>query len=307
MESVGQILRNERLRQLLTLEEVSASTRITLKNLDAIEKDDLKQISSPFFYRSFVRQFADRLGLEFSTVSAAVETSANSLPRPLIPGEDGAPLPRVPALRRDRKLDFRWVSSVFSLILVLAGCSSVAALWHASQSTTGRASIVQLVRRFEISWPQAFTQSKPTHELRPAAPIPATSQQPARVLPDLPAPNHQARNEDSMVDSITGFRIEVSAIERTWISIVSDGKPVYSGILHADESKTLEGRESARIKMGNAGGVDVVFNGKEIGTLGPKGGVRTVVFTKDNYEIVEPSEHALLNGLELAGFKRIVE
>ena len=69
MESVGQILRDERLRQLLTLEEVSASTRISLKNLDAIERDDLKQISSPFFYRSFVRQFAERLGVEFSTVS----------------------------------------------------------------------------------------------------------------------------------------------------------------------------------------------------------------------------------------------
>jgi hypothetical protein len=56
MQSVGQVLREERLRQSLTLEEVSASTRISLKNLDAIEKDDFNQIGAPFFYKSFVRQ-----------------------------------------------------------------------------------------------------------------------------------------------------------------------------------------------------------------------------------------------------------
>ena len=112
---------------------------------------------------------------------------------------------------------------------------------------------------------------------------------------------------DGTVDSTAGFRIEVSAIERTWLSIVSDGRRVYSGILQADESRTLEGHESARIKTGNAGGVDVIFNGKEIGTLGPRGGVRTVVFTKDDYQIVEPPEHVLLDGFTLAGFKRTVE
>jgi cytoskeletal protein RodZ len=286
MESVGQILRNERLRQLLTLEEVSASTRISFKSLDAIERDDLKQISSPFFYRSFVRQFADRLGLEFSTVSAAVESSANSLPRALIPGEDGAPLPRVAALRPNRKIDSRWVSLVFSLILVIAGCSSVSALWHASKSASGRATIEQLVRRFEISWPQA--SGKPGHERQAAAQLPATNALPAKAVPEVLAPSSIPQ------DSTEGFRIEVEAIERTWLSIVSDGRRVYSGVLQADESKTLNVRESARIKTGNAGGVDVVFNGREIGTLGPKGQIRTVVFTKDNYEIVDPSEHALL-------------
>jgi cytoskeletal protein RodZ len=300
MESVGQILRNERLRQLLTLEEVSASTRISFKNLDAIENDDLKQISSQFFYRSFVRQFADRLGLEFSTVSAAVESSANSLPRALIPGEDGAPLPRVPALRLNRKIDSRWVSSVATLVLVIAGCTSVSALWHASKSAAGRASIQQLMSRFEINWSRASSPSKPQQGTPQAAQVPDTKPQPTQATPEVPLANSMAP------DSTAGFQIEVSAIERTWLSIVSDGRQVYSGILKTDESKTLEVRESARIKTGNAGGVDVVFNGKEIGTLGPKGQIRTVVFTKNNYEIVDPSEHAVLSNSGAARPSRVL-
>lgn len=305
MESVGQILRDERLRQLLTLEEVSATTRISLKNLDAIEKDDLKQISSPFFYRSFVRQFAERLGLEFSTVSAAVDNLAASMPRPLVPGEDGAPLPRVAALRPSRKFDFRWVSSISSLILVLVGCSSVYALWNAAKSPTGQAALHQFVGKLKGTRPQASgpivpTANKPHSDVQAAAALPAPGQRSNQA----PAAR---MSESAAADSTPGFRIEVSAIERTWVSIVSDGKRIYSGVLQADQSKILEGHDSALIKTGNAGGVDVVFNGKEIGTLGPEGQIRTVVFTKTNYEIVEPSEHALLNGFALAGFKRTVE
>ena len=314
MESVGQILRNERLRQSLTLEEVSASTRISLKNLDAIENDDLKKISSPFFYRSFVRQFADRVGLEFSTVSAAMENQASSMPRPLIPGEDGAPLPRVASLRPARKFDMRWVSSVSSLVLVLAGCSSVYALWNAAKSPTGRAALQEFVDRFQGTRPQASEANKTpsggqTEAVRQAPP-PTQPSSPVEAKRDTPESVSPAATPDTpaaSTSSAQGFHIEVSAIERTWISIVSDGKRVYSGVLQADQSKVLEGHDSALIRAGNAGGVEVVFNGKEIGTLGPEGQIRTVVFTKNNYEIVEPSEHALLSGFALTGFKKTVE
>ena len=65
--------------------------------------------------------------------------------------------------------------------------------------------------------------------------------------------------------------------------------------------KELEGHNSARIRTGNAGGVNVLFNGKTIGSLGPRGQVRTVVFTKDNYEIVEPSAHIALTSFSPSG------
>jgi hypothetical protein len=82
--------------------------------------------------------------------------------------------------------------------------------------------------------------------------------------------------------------LSVSATEPTWLSVVSDGKQVFSGVLQPSESKTLEGREAARIKVGNAGGLEVRWNGKPIGPLGPRGQVRVVNFTKDNYEILHP-------------------
>jgi hypothetical protein len=90
------------------------------------------------------------------------------------------------------------------------------------------------------------------------------------------------------------FYVQLSAIERTWLSIVADGKETFSGVLDASQTKVLEGHESARIRTGNAGGLNVTFNGKDIGTLGPRGTVRTVVFTKNNYEVLPSAARVAL-------------
>jgi hypothetical protein len=85
------------------------------------------------------------------------------------------------------------------------------------------------------------------------------------------------------------IHLELAATERTWLSVTADGKPAYTGILEPEETKVLDGQESAKLRTGNAGGVNIIFNGKAIGTIGPRGKTRTVVFSKTGYEI-EPAE-----------------
>jgi len=65
--------------------------------------------------------------------------------------------------------------------------------------------------------------------------------------------------------------VSVSAKEPAWVALSSDGKTVYSGTLDAAQSKTVGGKEQARMRVGNAGGVDVTFNGKPVGPIGPRG------------------------------------
>jgi hypothetical protein len=91
-----------------------------------------------------------------------------------------------------------------------------------------------------------------------------------------------------------GFTLQLSAIEPAWLSIIADGKPSFKGILEKAETKILEGHRTARIRTGNAGGVEVVFNGKPLGALGPRGQIRTVLFTKDNYEVLHRPAHVSL-------------
>jgi len=79
--------------------------------------------------------------------------------------------------------------------------------------------------------------------------------------------------------------------EKTRLSITnSDGKRIFSGILQPSQTKTLTAPEQAKMKVGNAGGLEVLWNGKPIGPIGPRGEVRVVLFTPENFQILQPGE-----------------
>lgn len=84
--------------------------------------------------------------------------------------------------------------------------------------------------------------------------------------------------------------VAVASRERAWVSLVSDGKRIYAGTLRPGDTKTVGGKARARMRVGNAGGIDVTYNGKSIGPVGPRGQVRTIVFTPKGYHIVTPEE-----------------
>jgi len=87
--------------------------------------------------------------------------------------------------------------------------------------------------------------------------------------------------------------LKLSATERTWLSISSGGKEIFAGILQPSESKTLTGLERATMKVGNAGGIEVRWNGKIIGPLGTRGQVLTIRITPEDFEIVPPPKQEL--------------
>lgn len=315
MESVGEQLRKERERQKLTLQDISASTRISPKNLSAVENDDVSQFCSAFFYRSFVRQFAERLGLEYDDLAAAVQHQTKSMPEPAMPGQLPATVLKVPAVQSAKSRTFRSFFSVVALIAVLAGCSRVYAMWEDSRNnlqasvTSFVASLSDKLSRRETRGSAAKRIERPAVRVEEAIPAPPAvssednsqaeivQQRPEAVQndtgPDMPENATRDESNESSFEveaPITPeFRVEVAAIEPTWLSIVADEKQIYTGTLEPAQTKVLEWHDTARIRTGNAAGLTVSLNGKDIGALGPHGQVRTVVFTKDSYDILEPS------------------
>jgi len=280
MESVGQKLRQGRLRLGLTLEAVSSSTRISLKSLSAIEEDQLDQISSPFLYKSFVRQIGHVVGLDPELLEQDLLSAAGSMPQPRVPGQGGAPLPA--ATKRQRTHFSRWVFPIGSLGLMLVACSALYAFWERARTETPAQIIASAASLLRIS-----STADTTDKHRSTA---NTAQAHTERRPALPPPEAAPQPPDNGV-----FHIQLSAIEQTWLSVVTDGREVYKGILHPAETKNLEGHELARIRTGNAGGVEVVFNGRNLGPLGSRGQVRTVLFNRNGYEVVEPQTARLIS------------
>src|SRR6266568_5011262 len=70
MGPFGENLRREREMRNVTLEEISDSTKISLRALQALEAEDFRKLPGGIFNRSFVRTYARFLGLDEDKVVA---------------------------------------------------------------------------------------------------------------------------------------------------------------------------------------------------------------------------------------------
>lgn len=90
----------------------------------------------------------------------------------------------------------------------------------------------------------------------------------------------ESGSHNSSLTSPPGAELSVviQAREESWITITADGKTISSELLPAGGERTIHGHEQITVKAGNAGGIDLQFNGKRIGSLGQFGEVKTVTF-----------------------------
>ncbi len=86
-ETIGQKLRRSRQEKHISLEQVSAVTRIRPHNLEALERDDLSAISSVAQARGFLRIYADFLDLDADEL---VPMARPPEPQPIISSSDAS-------------------------------------------------------------------------------------------------------------------------------------------------------------------------------------------------------------------------
>lgn len=285
MTSVGTLLRTERERQGRGTAEIAEELCITQRYLRAMEEDDLKSLPGTFFYKSFVKQYAAMLGMEEKTVLPGIEALVATLDPPALPGaeaghaaedigmnqsaiENGrSPLRTVDPIVRDSNRRYfpetRWPISLAGLVMVLLACSGFYAWWSRT----------------------------PSQSVRAESPVTAAAAVPVKNAQAQPAALNVSTSTGP--DGVNRVVLNLSATEATWLSITCDGKRIFSGILQPSQTKTLSGSETAKMKVGNAGGLEVLWNGKPIGPIGPRGQVREVQFTPDTFEILQPATKPL--------------
>lgn len=270
MPSLGQILRQARTEQRVDLDEIAEQIKINPKYLRAIESDEPGNVPGGFFYKSFVRQYADALGINSSEIDAAlatVEIPQEPLPAP---HQDHAILRDIRPMPERSSRSFagagRLLPSIGILAAVLFVCSAFYSWWHRIQAAGA-------VKTAEVSrvLPAPATPRSPVHPApQTTPPISVVSNQPAAPSPD---------GGDTV-------RLILAATEDTWVQVSADGKPVFSGVLKGQETRNIEGRENTRLHIGNAGGLRIEWNGRQIGALGKRGEVCDVLFTRDGYRLI---------------------
>lgn len=312
MDSTGEILRRARNERRLTLDDVATRTRINRKYLAAIESGDHASIPGGFFYKSFVRQYAAALSTDESNVLEEVEQSLAAEHPETAPKPADEEVLKALATRAEENSPPASARSAamyaLLLVLVIAGTSGIYILWHrAQQAQAANEGNRPAAQAKKEEPPPASTQpvSPPPVSPTPAPvePAPSEPQTPTATTPPAtaqpeqnpPAPTQApatATPESAPATSTPGpddkIAVTMSATEPTWVSFAADGKMLFKGILTAGQSRVFAAKENARMRVGNAGGLNVVFNGKPTGPLGLGGQVTTLLFTPAGFEVEKP-------------------
>jgi cytoskeletal protein RodZ len=154
-------------------------------------------------------------------------------------------------------------------------------------------------------WPggsrPATSASEPAHTGKASAPAPAvvaastpsapTSPLPviakAPVLTEKAAPVVAKPAAQPSTPAVVGAtRVELEASEPSWISIRNSDGTTLARLIEPGNAQSVDIREPAILRAGNAGGLTIHANGKSVGPLGPHGSIREVEFKDGAFKMV---------------------
>jgi len=288
MTSLGEVLRRERLRRNLEVGTIAGELKISARFLAAIEAEDFAKLPGGVFTKSFIRQYAAFLGLDAEELASQAQPTLEPPVEVTPPAYD--PKPNVPRIPLELGEDWRsvgehrssmpsWITAGLTLLALMVVCSGVYWWWERPRHPV-LARGVPPAQRVAPPPPPASPTAHP-----PDNPPPATSAA-ASTKSETPPVATTAAIPVSAPNPNASVRVALTADEPAWIQVEVNGKYQFSGTLAAHESRNIDADGPVQIKLGNAGGVTLTWNGKPVGPVGPKGQIRTVQFTSGGFQIV---------------------
>ncbi len=273
--SLGTDLKEARISKKISLEEISQKTRIPVKYLESIEEDRFEVFPSQVYAKGFIRAYAKIVGLD--PMHLTRRFNAEFTPEEM----------RIQPMNAEVELEkaFGWKSTLHRQpVYRLSDHSSELNLEFVEEERTESTMPRQpAIVRQRLS---ALRKSDWTPWINRVGLI-------LIVLllgflgwkygNDFLSKMHSKEAKGGIVyqDPYAAGQVEdkyqhlvLKGLEKCWFRVKMDGNQAGSDVeLAPGEIKTYKALKSFTLKLGNAGGVDVQFNGKPLGVLGATGQV----------------------------------
>ena len=239
MESFGDRLKLEREKQDFTLDQVEEDTKIRKHYLHLLEQEDFATLPARVYAVGFVRRYARFLGLNENELVEEFKALAYN---------DSVKEEKyfsTPFQQADEPIGGKMFTfkNIFSALIFL-----VLAVWLGNMMVDFFIDRMDLEPQPSVSYTNNLAQEKDD------------------VAKEMPV-SEEAPDENQTVN------IMISAHQDCWLQIHVDGEEKYSAILLAGEEISFEGEKTIYLKAGNAGGLEIIYNGVEIPPIGNYGQV----------------------------------
>ncbi len=290
MGSFGEHLRREREMRGVSLEEIVATTKIGRRLLLALEEEQFDLLPGGIFNKSYVKAYAKCVGINEDEAVAEYMKAANEAPPDtrVIAQQHAS----IHSNRPMQRSGFP-VLPVLILVVVVAGGIGGWKVYQDRQNDKAKRPATSTTT--DVSRLPANT-SAPVGDGAGSAPAQASSAQPiqrspaaseiasstgAAVVPPpatATAPKVAAETSSASPPAGTPFEVVVRPKDSAWVSIKSDGNYVVRGIIRPPDVRTIHATNQVVFYTGNAGAVELSFNGKNITLTGGANAEQVVVF-----------------------------
>lgn len=241
--TIGQVLAAARLAAELTVEEVSAETRVRVPLIQAVEEDDFDRCGGDFYARGHIRAIARAVGADGEALVARYDDAHGGAPsaaRPIAAFEPQK-------IRAERRRP-NWTGAMVAAIVVVVAVIGFNLAAGKSKTTSAEAAVVPSARPSASAAPR-----------KPAAP---------KASPVAAAPAGRVT-------------LKVSAESGdSWLLVKnSKGDQIFQGDLTKGDSKVFTDPKSLKVVYGNGGAAHLWVNGKDLGTAGSDGQVVKATYT----------------------------
>jgi cytoskeleton protein RodZ len=245
----GERLRREREMRGISLEDITAATKIGKRLLRALEEEQFDLLPGGIFNKGYVRAYAKYIGIdEEQAVAEYLAAAGEIVPDARVIAEQDLSGRLLERVRRDDSDDggqrFPFVP-VLVLVVVIAGAAGG---WQVYR---------QRVRERAQPTVSATEGMRPSMSTTAGTTVLDKGPSAAQTAP-------AAGDAAATSDAGASFEITVRARDRAWVSIKSDGKILVKGVIQPPDVKTIRATSQIVFWTGNAGVLELSFNGTNI-------------------------------------------
>jgi len=270
--SIGQTLRKQREERGLTPEQAAYQSKVPLRLLQALEADDYRLLPDPAYLIRLLHEYALLLKLDPKALDAEFRSAIR---RP--PGASLSPAPSPPP-----PAAIPWKQVLWTAVAILVVTPLVfIALSLASKRAAERPGPPPVAERpvgerapvegeqLAAVGPESVQSGVPASPGGVPAPLQKSSESagPTQEKPTPPPVSPQAERKPRR------FLLAARAVELTWMAVRADDGQERQVLLQKGQTARFVADTHFMVTVGNAGGVELLLNGKLMPSLGASGQV----------------------------------
>ena len=249
--SLGALIIKTRTDARLTVEDLSKLTNIPVTLLRDMENNNFAKCGGETYARGHLRNIATKVGIDERIFLDLFESEVTAPAKPIreLLNENNVTMP----YQEPKRISWK---------ILAAGSAAALILFAGAQIF--------------------FLDSENPAELE----VITTASVPPSPAAESVVPSTTASPETTSTSTVSGpagVNIELVASRgTTWLYATNeDGKVLFSGMIRKGNSKNFIQPEQVNLRVGNAGGVDISVNGKNVGSIGANGEVVNLTYNAD--------------------------